>query len=87
MTAIAYACKYGKLEVVKELLKFKVKVNAGVGIERLPPLSWAAAYGHYDLCEYLIDNKARVLSKDKYKRTPLIMAIRNGHPMIASLLL
>ena len=31
--------------------------------------------------------KARVLSKDKFKRTALIMAVRNGHLRIASLLL
>lgn len=31
MTALAYACKFGKLEVVKVLLEHKVKVNAGVG--------------------------------------------------------
>ena len=67
--------------------EFKVKANVGCGAERMPPLSWAAAYGHYDLCQFLLDNKCRVLSKDKYKRTPLIMAIRNGHTRIASLLL
>lgn len=84
---MGYACKYGHIEVVKALISFKAKINAGTGIERMPPLSWAAAYGHYGLCKELLNNKARVLSKDKYKRTPLIMAVRNGHTKIASLLL
>lgn len=48
---MGYACKYGHLEVVKVLIEeFKVKANVGIGIERLPPLSLAAAYGHYELC-------------------------------------
>ena len=53
----------------------------------MPPLSWAAAMGNYELCEYLIENKARTLTKDKFKRTPLMMAVRNGNVKIASLLL
>jgi ankyrin repeat protein len=87
MTAMAYACKFGKLEVVRVLLEFKGKVNAGVGPDRMPPLLWAAAYGHNELVEFLIEKKARVLGTDKYKRTALIMAVRNGFTRIASFLL
>lgn len=87
MTAFAYACKFGHTEVVAVLLEFKGRVNSGYGLERMTPLGWAAAYGHYDLCEFLLDKKARVLGKDKFQRTPLIMAVRNGHPKIATLLL
>lgn len=53
----------------------------------MSPLSWAAAFGRYELCEWLLERKARTLSKDKYKRTPLIMAVKNGHVRVASLLL
>lgn len=87
MNAMAYACKFGFTKCVEVLLEFKAKVNFGCGIERMTPLGWAATYGHYDLCEFLLDKKARVLSKDKYKRTPLIMAARNGHSKILTLLL
>ena len=87
MTAIAYACKYGHVETVKTLLEFKAKLNVGVGQTRLTPLGWAATYGHLELTEFLLSVKARVLGKDKFKRTPLIMAVRNGHSKIASLLL
>jgi len=38
MTPIAFACKYGHLEVVKVLVTFKAKVNVGAGAERLTPL-------------------------------------------------
>lgn len=85
--AMAYACKFGKTEVVSVLLEFKAKVNMGCGLSRMPPLSYAAAYGHYELCEFLLEKKGRTLGKDKFKRSPLIMACRNGHTRIASLLL
>lgn len=68
-------------------MQFKAKVNAGVGQTRMTPLCWAACYGHYELCEFLLDNKGRVLGKDKFKRSPLTLAVRNGHTKIASLLL
>jgi ankyrin repeat protein len=87
MTAMAYACKFGKLEVVRVLLEFGGKVNTGIGPDRMPPLLWAAAYGHNELVEFLIEKKARVLGTDKYKRTALIMAVRNGFTRIASFLL
>ena len=50
-------------------------------------MCWAAAYGHYELVEWLVDNKGRVLGKDKFKRQPLHLACRNGHVQVASLLL
>lgn len=88
MTAMAYACKNSDLESIKALLETgKVKVNAGLGKDRMQPLGWAAMTGNYELCEWLILNKARVIGCDKFKRTPLIMAIRNGHIKVASLLL
>ena len=87
MTAIGLASRYGHVEAVEMLLKYKAKLNVGCGFERMTPLCFAAAYGHERLCEFLVENKARVLGKDKYKRTPLILACRNGHASIASLLL
>ena len=50
-------------------------------------MAWAAALGNYELCEWLLDNKGRVLGKDKFKRCPLALAVRNGHLKVASLLL
>jgi len=60
----------------------------GFGNDRMTPLMWAAARGHYDLVKDLVEeHKANVCSKDKFKRTPLIVAIMNGHMQIASYLL
>ncbi len=50
-------------------------------------LHLAAAYGHYDCVKLLLDNGAKVLAKDKFKRSPLILAVRNGNLKIVSLLL
>ena len=87
-TAFTYALLRGDVEPIKAFLDSGVvKINAGQGPDRMPPLSWAAAYGRYDLCVWLLENKARVLSKDKFKRTPLMLAVANGHVRIASLLL
>jgi ankyrin repeat protein len=87
---MTYACELGEIEPIKAFLDFsggKVKVNTGQGVARMTPLMFAASQGNYELCEFLLERKARVLSKDKYKRTALIMAVRNGHTRIASLLL
>lgn len=67
--------------------KAALKMNVGIGKDRMQPLAWAAAQGNFALCEWLIENKARIIGADKFKRTPLIMAVRNGHLKVASLLL
>ncbi len=53
----------------------------------MTPLHLAAAYGHFDCVEYLLEKKGRVTVKDKFKRIPLTLAVRNGNLKIASLLL
>ena len=53
----------------------------------MSPLCYAAAHGNYELCEWLIENKARTVSADKFKRSPLVMAVRNGHLKVVTLLL
>lgn len=52
-------------------------------------LMYAASQGNYELVEFLLERKpkGRVLATDKFKRTALIMAVRNGHTRLASLLL
>ena len=88
MTAFAYALERGELEPIKAFIESGVvKMNTGQGPDRMSPLLWAAAYGRYELCEWLLSQKARVLSKDKYKRTALMMAVKNGHVRVAALLL
>ena len=87
MQPFHYACQNGHLDAVKIFVEKGIKVGVGAGISRMPPLSFAASQNHYDVCEFLINNKASVLGKDKYKRSPLIYAVRNGNAKIANLLL
>ena len=47
----------------------------------------ASLYGHYDLVKYLIENKAKITKKDKFKRTALLHAVRGGQLKIVSYLL
>ncbi len=87
MTALGNAAKYGHAKTVQVILEKGGKKSLGVGADRLHPLHWAAARGHYQLAETLIEAKANVCGKDKFKRSPLILAILNGHMRLASLLL
>lgn len=59
------------------------------GWDKYTPLIYAATYGNFDVVQYLLNNVPRInINKgDKYARTPLIMACRNGHLKIAALLI
>jgi ankyrin repeat protein len=82
------ACQQGSSEIMKTLFETGlVKINMGIGRDKIQPLGYAVIHGNFELCEWLIANKARVIGQDKFKRTNLIMAVRNGQVRIASLLL
>lgn len=90
LSAMAYALKLGEIEPILAFLDSKlVKINSGHGEDRMTSLHYAAAQGNYDMCKILLERKpkARVMSKDKFKRIPLTLAMKNGHVKVASLLL
>jgi ankyrin repeat protein len=90
MSAMAYALELGEIEPILAFLDSKaVKINSTHGPDRMTCLHYAAAQGNYELCRILLDRKpkARVMSKDKFKRIPLTLAVKNGHVKVASLLL
>ena len=86
-TAFHYACKNGYKDIVEYFLEnTDIKVDLP-GEERMTGLMLASLYGHFELVEFLIENNAKVTKKDKFKRTPLLHAVRGGQLKIASYLL
>ena len=85
--AFQIACENGHLELVKAFMK-EVQVDVNLpGRDRMTALSLAALHGHYEVVEYLVENGAKVTKKDKFKRTPLLNAIRGGFSKIVAYLL
>lgn len=51
-------------------------------------LHFACKEGHFELVQYIVENKlVRLYTKDKLKRQPIILAIMNGNLKIVSYLL
>lgn len=53
----------------------------------MTPLIICAARGYYDCIEWLLENKAKIIKRDKFKRSALTLAVMNGHLKVASYLL
>lgn len=89
------ACKYGPNvhdEATASMFKFvehKAKFSMQGGWNKYTPLIFACIYGQFEIVKYLITEIPRLnINKgDKYNRTPLMMACRNGHARIAALLI
>ncbi|EGE00100.1 hypothetical protein TESG_07422 [Trichophyton tonsurans CBS 112818] len=90
-SAITMACRCGRLEVVRVLLQFGAYVDARFGSIRN-----AAAGGHKDIIQLLLDHGAQVSGRepDRWRDTgqkvgqlAYEIAIKNGHHSLASWLL
>jgi hypothetical protein len=82
------AAMNGKLEKAKALLKADpdlVFSHASYG--SLTPLQFAAEFGHKDVAELLLANKADVEAKSYGGWTPLLNAVFGGHKDLVELLL
>lgn len=87
---IHYAIQKGQLEVLKYLAKNGVSMSVKGGVSKMSPTHYAAAYGHLECFKFLLEKgnkKGKVLGKDKLKRTPLTLAVKNGNLQMASYLL
>lgn len=89
--AIHYVCHYGASseEVLELMLEYKANFSMAGGLDKFTPLIFAVTYGNFDVANFLLEKVARlnVNKGDKYNRTPLIMACRNGHSRITALLI
>lgn len=71
------------------MMENRAKMSLAGGWDKYTPLGYAVTYGQYEVVEYFLENVPRInINKgDKYQRSPLLMACRNGHVRIAALLI
>ena len=81
------AAKAGDLEKVKALLKDHLDLVFNKDNDGRSPLHWAASYGHKNVVELLLANKAAVNAKDNNDGTPLLYATAGGRRDVVQLLL
>eukprot|EP00892_Ulva_mutabilis_P009751 jgi/Ulvmu1/7148/UM034_0054.1 len=84
-TALHFACGYGEVAVVKELLAAKASVTA-VDSDKNTPLHYAAGYGETDCVKMLLEHGAGLTEKNADGKTPLEVAKLNEQDEIATLL-
>jgi hypothetical protein len=91
---ILAATKAGNRTGVEAALAAGASVNAvderglsPLGLSGFTPLGLAAAYGHRNVAEFLLDRGANVDATDSLKHTPLQMAAEYGNADVAALLL
>lgn len=84
-TALHFACGYGELPVVKELLAAKASVTA-VDSDKNTPLHYAAGYGETECVKLLLEHGAGLTEKNADSKTPLEVAKLNEQEEIAQLL-
>jgi ankyrin repeat protein len=82
------AVQKDNMEKIKALLKDNPDIiNRKDGFAGGTPLRWAAFYGHKDVVELLLTNKADVNAKEFVGGTPLMCAASTGHSDVVELLL
>ena len=86
-TALKVICSFKMPN--KDLVELLVQSGAQFVIpgEKITALAIATIYGHADIVQYLVSERAPVNAPNEYGVTSLMCACRNKHPEIACILL
>lgn len=79
-TALKYACKNGKLDIVKFLIENGAEINKGT-------LTLAAKNGHIDIVKFLISKGMNVNSDSQQDESPIRAAVTSRYEDIINLLI
>ena len=80
---IHLACKYGRIDVVKELLRIKCPYVEGLLNKRGQNILHVAALsGKHNVVKYLLTRGMKINQTDVYGNTPLHLASKNMHPRV-----
>jgi ankyrin repeat protein len=82
-----YILNYGYLASLKTLIEKNKKLVNAKDKDGNTPLYRAAANGHDQVVQLLLDKGAEIDAKNKYGGTPLYRAAANGHDQVVQLLL
>jgi len=77
-TALAYACKYNHMDIVKFLIENGAGINEKVNTGSTP-LAVALLSGNLEIADYLIKQKADINIPDIMGMSPLMWAVKDGN--------
>ncbi|CAG8961847.1 hypothetical protein HYFRA_00014038 [Hymenoscyphus fraxineus] len=86
-TALLFAVERGHEEAIEPLLRVKEEINIRGGEDSVTPLHVAAERGNTSLLSRLLENGADANLKDKFDRTPRMLAEAKGHEEVARILM
>ena len=87
-TPLEFAAIIGNTEIVAKFFKKGAFENQTSSQDKYGlPFHIAAEYGHFNVCQFFIENIHDMNPKDNHKMTPLHLAARNGHFLICRMIL
>ena len=85
-TALTYACVYGNLQSVKELLDRGANINRQILKLKMTPLMFAASQGHVNIVTLLLEKNADTKLMDNNGKTAEDFAFQNHREDVLSIL-
>lgn len=87
ITPLYFAAKKNGIKIVKMLLDKGAKTDIKSGVKEFTPIYIASREGHYDVVKLLVEKNANVNLRTVENDTALLIALKNGHKGIATLLI